>query len=321
MPYRRKPKYQKKKYIRKRTDARSQSKQIASLAKSISSINKQQYESIATVWNRPLATIDLLGGGVNAYICPIPVSMCNCYSQNTVLTQGDDDQRIQWLDNRALGSMDPFQKIPLFGSSENARDSPCVTHTGGYLSYRFTNNEPSFSTYSLFLVRPVKKHANQLVVDRKLKQYTTLNPVTGTAGSFTEGVDFITHPDVMGTIINRKYWRVLAKRSINFSHPNSTSINRTVSANNTNPKYNAQIAEGTIKIPGGTVIRNFNRTPYEQDSSPNKGTMKTSASQIGPVDEPDEKTAYLVVINNGSSADSELVKLSIVVKDFYKAVV
>jgi len=321
MGYKKKPRAQKRKYIKRRTGAKAQSKQIMSLAKSVGKLTKSNYETIATCWNRPLLSVDTVTGGTTAYLCGLPVSMANCYGQNTVDTAGDLDQRLQWVDNIAIASMSTFRKNPLFGSSENARDSPEVTHMGGYLNYRFVSSEPSFSTYTIALIQPKRRHANQIVVDRTLKNTTVLNNTAGAGAYLTQGVDYITHPDILGTTFNKKFWKVHYKRVHNFSHPNATSINRTVSANNDNPRYNAIIQEGTMKIPGGTVIRNFNRTPYEDTSNPDQGFMKTSASQIGFVDEPPASTCYVCVINNGVSADAETVNLAFLVKDYYKAVV
>lgn len=321
MPYKRKAKVLRKKNIRRRTGARAQSKQISALSKSVSNLTKQQYETISTCWNRPSLTVDTVTGGTNAYICPIPASMCNAYGQNTLLTQGDADQRIQWTDNLALAAMDNFRKNPLFGSSENARDSPCITHMGSVLNYRLINEEPSFGTYTVYLIRPKRKHANQLVVDRQLKNGTTLNPTNGAGGELQQGIDYITHPDILGTTINKKYFSVLYKKTCNFSHPGATNLATNVNPSNNNTRNNSVIAEGTIKIPGGHTIRNFNRTPFEQLANPNKGFMKTSASQIGLVDEPPSATCYLVVVNNGVSVDGESVKLSFLVKDYYKAAV
>lgn len=326
MPYRKKSRVLKSKNIKRKTNAKAQSRQISALSKSISRITRQNYETIATCWNRQSLTVDSVAGGTTAYLCGIPVSMCNAYSQNTVLTQGNQDQRIQWIDNLALANsggvaQNNFMKVPLFGSSENARDSPCITHLGSVLNYRMINTEPAFSTYTVFLIRPKRKHSNQLVVDRQLKNGTTLNSTNGAGASLTEGVDYITHPDVLGTTINKKYWSVLYKRTHNFSHPGATGFSNNVNPSNTDTRNNSVIAEGTIKIPGGTTIRNFNRTPMENTAMPNLGYMKTSASQIGFVDEPSHATCYLCIVNNGVSADAEMVKLSFLVKDYYKAAV
>jgi len=140
--------------------------------------------------------------------------MCNAYNQNTVLTEGDADQRIQWTDNLAIASMDNFRKSSLFGSSENARDSPEVTHTGSYLHYRLISNEPAFSTYTIMLIQPRRRQSNQLVVDRQLKNGTTLNPTNGSAASLTEGVDFITHPDVLGTSLNKNIGKFYIRKFV-----------------------------------------------------------------------------------------------------------
>lgn len=321
MPYKRKPRRLKRRNIKKKTGARAQSKQILALSKQISSLTKSNYETICSFWNRPNGTIDTLAGGTNAYICPIPISMCNCYSQNTVLTTGDADQRLQWNDNLALAAQGNYRKSPWFGSSENARDSPEITHTGSYLNYRLISTEPAFSTYAVFLIKPKRKHATQLTVDRQLKNGTLLNPTNGTAGALQEGIDFVTHPDILGTSINKKYWTVLYHRVHNFSHPGGNQLNRTVSANNSTPANNAIIQTGSCKIPGGTTIRCFNKTPLEDPNSGDMGNMKASASQIGLVDEPNNGTAYLVIVNNGVAADGEYISMSMLVKDYYKAVV
>lgn len=323
MPYKRKSRVLKSKSIKRKTGAKAQSKQISALSSAVSNLTKQNYETIYTCWNRPSLTVDTLTGGTNAYLCPIPVSMCNAFDQNTVLTQGDADQRIQWTDSLALAAMDNFRKNPMFGSTENARDSPCITHLGSTISYRMINTEPSFSTYTICLLRPKRAHSNQLVVDRQLKNGTTLNPTNGSAGALEEGTDYITAPDLLGTTINTKYWTVIkgSKRTINFSHPGATGFSNNVNPSNTNTRNNSVVAEGTIQVPGGTVIRNFNRTPYEKLSNPSLGFMKKSASQIGLVDEPTHATTYLCIINNGLSADAETVKLSFIVKDRYSAVV
>lgn len=321
MPYKKPSKYLKRKNIKRKTGGRAQSKQILALTKQVSRLTKSNYETIMTVWNRPSLTCETLVGGTTAYICPIPITMSNCYSQNTIDTAGDTDQRLQWTDNLNLAAMDNFRKVPLFGSSENARDSPEVTHMGSTLKYRFINDEPSFSTYTIFLIRPKHRQANQLVVDRQLKNGTALSSTNGAGGFLEEGTDYITHPNVLGTDMNRKYWTVLYKRSVNFSHPNATAISTNVNPANTNTRNNAIVAEGTIKIPAGGVIRCFNRQSSEVSGSPDMGNKKLSASQLGMVDESNTKTCYLVVINNGVSADSETVKLSFIVKDIYKAVV
>ena len=123
----------------------------------------------------------------------------------------------------------------------------------------------------------------------------------------------MTHPDVMGTQINKKFWNIDYYREVNFSHPGSTSQQTTAQANNTNPKNNAIIAQGTIKLKPGGVIKCYNQQSFEESGSPILGVKPVNASQIGYLDEKNEKLQYLVIINNGVSADLETVNLSLLV--------
>lgn len=125
----------------------------------------------------------------------------------------------------------------------------------------------------------------------------------------------------MGTMMNKKYWNVHYSREVNFSHPGSgTTFATTVNASNTSPKNNSIIATGTVKLSPGGVIKCFN-TQEAQGPSPDNGSKVVNASQIGFVDEQNEKTQYLVIINNGISTDLETINASLLVKDYYKAVV
>lgn len=312
MGYKRKPAILKKKRIQRSTGARAQSKQISALSKQVSSLTKSNYQTVQTIWNRNNLSVDSLVSGTYAYICPIPVSMGNCYQQKTVQTS----QQIRWSDNLGIAAQPQYFKQPLFGSSEAARLSPEVTHMGGTLKWRLQSEEPSFSTYSIFLVRAKSRQADQLISDRALKTGTT----PGKGGILSPGEDYITHPDVMGTQFNTKYWNVLYKREVNFSHPGGSAFSPNVNPSNTNTKNNSVIATGSIRIPKGGVIRNFNQS---QASTAGDPTLldPLSASQIGFIDEDNSKTCYLIVVNNGIAADLETVNLSLLVKDTYKATV
>ena len=81
---------------------------------------------------------------------------------------------------------------------------------------------------------------------------------------------------------------------------------------------NALIATGSIRLKPGGVIKCFNE---QANNSERNGRLPISASQIGYVDEKNEKLQYLVIVNNGVSADLENVNLSLLVKDYYKMVV
>lgn len=317
MPYKRKTKTLKTKNIKRKTGAKAQSKQILSLSKQVSSLTKSQYETVQTAWSRNNLSVDRSLGGVAAYVCPIPKSMCNCFGQETLDTVGLPDKRLKWTDNLVIAAQPFYQKTAIFGSSEAARNSPEANHMGGILKWRLISDEPSFSTYSIFLISPKKRQADQLITDRRLKG-TQGGHNPGSAGDLEPGIDFITHPDIMGTQINKKYYNIDYHREVNFSHPGSTSQQTTAQANNTNPRNNAIIAEGSIRLKPGGVIKCFNKqAPAAHPESLNA----VNASQLGYVDERNENIQYLVIVNNGVSTDLETVNLSLLVRDYYKMVV
>lgn len=210
--------------------------------------------------------------------------------------------------------------MPIFGSSQAARNAQEVHHIGGTLKYRFISDEPTFGTYSIFLVRAKSRQSDQLVSDRNLKGESSGHHA-GSGGSFTEGTDFITHLNVMGTQINTKYWNVLYKREVNFGHPGSVAFATNVNPSNTDPRNNSVIATGQMKIPAGGTIKCFNVQEQALAGNPDMGRKPVNASQLGFLDEDNSKTCYLIVINNGVSLDLETVKLALLVKDYYKAVV
>lgn len=317
MPYKRKPKVLKRKNIKRRTGAKAQSKQIVALSKQVSNLTKSNYETVQTTWNRQNLSIDTVTGGIGAYICPIPKSMGNCFNQSTAETSSLSDRRIKWADNLVIAAQPFYQKTAVFGSSESARESPEANHMGGILKYRLSNMEPSFSTYSIYLLSPKARQADQLITDRRLKG-TTGGHNPGSAATLSELEDYITHPDIMGTQVNKKYWNIDYHREVNFGHPGSTSLQTTAQANNTNPLNNALIATGSIRLKAGGVLKCFNT---QENNSTRTGRLPVNASQIGYVDEKNEKVQYLVIVNNGVSADTQTVNLSLLVRDYYKMVV
>ena len=205
MPYKRKPRVLKRKNIKRRTGARAQSKQIVALSKQVSSLTKSQYETVQTTWNRQSLSVDTATPGIGAYVCPIPKSMGNCFNQSTIETAGLGDRRIKWTDNLIIAAQPFYQKTAIFGSSDAARNSPEANHMGGILKWRLQNFEPSFSTYSIYLVSPKSRQADQLITDRKLKG-TTGGHNPGSGAVMNEFTDYITHPDVMGTQFNKKFF-------------------------------------------------------------------------------------------------------------------
>lgn len=314
-----KPKVLRRKNIRRRKGATAQSQQIAALSTQLSKMTKTQFETVQTVWNRNNLSVDSLVGGTTAYICPLPKSMCNCFSQSTIQTAALVDKRLSWSDNLGIAAQPTYKKMPIFGSSTAARDSPEAHHMGGTLKWRMISEEPTFSTYSIFVISPKKRQADQLITDRNLKTGGATDPGRGAA--LTEATDYITHPDVMGSEFNKKFWNVDYQREVNFSHPGSTGLATNVNPSNTDPRNNSVIATGSVRLKAGGVLKCYNTQGPNSTVNPDEGWKPVNASQIGYVDEQNEKTQYLVVINNGVSADLETVNLSLLVKDYYKVVV
>ena len=313
------PRALKKKNIKRRTGARSQPKQIAALSNAVQKLNATQFEPVMLGWQRANATIDLVAGGTNAYVLPIPITPNNPTAQ---LTAVNTTEPLRWSDNRGMSQANYFTKSPIFGISASARSSPEWIHMGSTLKYRLQTNEPTFSTYSVFLVQARSRQADQLISDRRLKG-STATSYPGSASQLNEGSDYITHQDVMGTMFNKKYWKVLYHRDINFSVP---GVEQVKTSNNdlqggADTRNNTVLKEGQCKIPAGGSIKCFNTMPYKEASSPALGREAPNAIQLGYLDEDTSKTCYLVIVNNGVSADAQVCKLSTLVLDHYRAVV
>lgn len=314
-----KPKVLRRKNIRRKKSATSQSKQIAALTTQVSKLNAVQYESVMLAWQRPKANIDTVTGTTGAYVLPIPITPNNPYAQHDALAL---NAQLKWSDNRLMSSAQYFQKMPVFGSSTSARNSSQWFHTGSTLKWRLQTNEPSFATYSVFLIQAKKRQADQLISDRKMKNSVTAS-WPGSAAQLEEQVDFITHQNVFGTHINKKYWKVLGHRVVNFSVPNVTDF-KEVNADmqgGARGTRNTVLHEGTFRVPAGGSIRCFNKMPLVDESSPALGRIPALASTVGYLDEDTSKTCYLVIVNNGVSIDGETTELSTLTLDHYKAVV
>lgn len=312
-----KPKVLRRKNIKKRTGARSQAKQISALSTAVSKLNKTCYEHVMLGWIRPKATIDTTIGGIGAYVCPIPITPNNPYSQQSSVSP----DQLKWSDNRGISAANYFTKSPIFGSSEAARNSPEWIHTGSTIKWRLETTEPSFSTYSMFLIQAKSRQSDQLISDRQLKNSTS-SGYAGSAAQIREGVDYTTHPQLFGTMLNKKYWKVLHTRQVNFSVPGVNNLEGNADlAGGANTRNNTVIKEGTFRVPAGGSIKCFNVMPYENSSSPALGRKPANASQLGFLDEDNSKTCYLVIVNNGVAAEGEFCSLSMMTLDNYKAVV
>ena len=309
-----KPKVLKRKNIYKKRGATAQAKQIASLSKQLSSLTKTSYDNVRTSWQRnnlPIGT----GAIPGAYICPLPYAPCDPLENSPVPAA----QR--FADNRQIASQQFFTKRIVFGHSQASENSNCMYHTGGRLRYTMYTTEPQYSKITLALVRPKKKQADQLVVDREMKTVGVASAPGGNSRMEVD-TDYIVHNGAGGNFdtyygaeINRKYWDVLYSREIALSHPGASNLtpNQATPAN-TNPKNNALVATGSIKIPAGGVIKAVGYQTQE-DESP------ITAFEQQYVDQRNENSCYLVAIQNDVQADLQNISLGFIVTDYYKVVV
>jgi len=312
----RKPKTLRRKNIKRRTGSKAQSKQIMALSKQVSTLTKRSFNRCSTKWIRNNLTVETATGGGYAYICPIPYVPCNptgAATGNTPTT---------WTDNLSLASQPTFTKKIIFGISNEAQNSNEIYHTGGKIKYQLINTEPSLTKLGLFLIRPKKKLADQIVKDRLLKVGSVLNPTLGFAGYLNQGLDYEVHNGdggntntMFGSQINTKYWDVLYKREITMGHPGATNTGSNVNPSNTNPDNNAVIATGTIRLPVGGLCKN------SSVSSQTGPSPAATGWEVGYGDQTNENSCYLVCINNGVTADGESISLGFMVTDYYKAAV
>jgi len=309
-----KPKTLKRRNIKKRTGAKAQSKQIMSLSKQVTSLTKTNFEKLRTVWqmnSKPITTA--LTAGTSAFVCPIPYSPCDVLSNSPVVGS------TTWADNAMNEEQTIYQKRMVFGYSDQGVNSNLLYHTGGKLQYQIYTNEPSYTKLGMFLVRPKKKVADQLITDRKLKGGTT----PGSEGFLIKDVDFTVHngqgtqsqvSTTFGSEINRKYWDVLYSREIAMSHPLGSGFQNNASANNTNPANNALVASGTIRVPAGGNIKNVS---YQTQTEPANKSAPAIQQQF--LDQRNEDSCYLIIIHNDVLIDNQTVDIGLVVNDYYKA--
>ena len=304
--------------IKKRTSAAAQSKQISALSRQLTSMSKKQFAKVHTVWQRNLLTCETATGGVYAYICPIP------YAPGNPTGASQPGGVTTWTDNLSLAAQPTFAKKAVFGVAREAATSNEIYHTGGCIKWQMTTNEPGFSKYGLFLIRPKKAMADQLVKDRLLKQGSALNPTLGFASFLREDLDYIVHSEGVaggtsyGSQINTKYWDVLYRREVTLGNPLNLPFNGTqIPGGNNFPENNAVTAKGTITLPAGGMIKNA------ADASQQGGGNASQATswEVGYGDQENETGVFLVCINNGISVDGEAGKLGFLVHDYYKACV
>jgi len=311
-----KPKSLRSKNIKKKTGNKAQAVQIAALSREVSKINKEQFERIRTSWQRNVLPIGLWSTANNPYICPIP------YVVNDPLGNSPIANARFWSDTKVAAIQPNFVKRLVFGYSEAAANSGKIYHTGGKLRYQIYTTEPSYTKMSLFLIRPKKKQADQIIIDRKMKESGLIAGGPGSQSILTEDVDFTAHSGVGGSFntlfgaeINRKYWDVLYKREIGLSTPTGAVFDTIVGGNASDTNNNALVASGTIKIPAGGEIKNVSTLTQTT------GNLSAPALEVQYLDQTNENACYLVAIYNDVTIDVQSIDMGFIVTDYYKAVV
>lgn len=299
----------------RKKSASSQAKQIATLSRQMSAMNKEQLNNIRTSWQRNNLPIGAGGPIPSAYVCPIPYTLCDPLGISPV------PNAQYWADNRVIASQPQFQKRLVFGHSDAATNSNKIYHTGGVLRYTVYTTEMSYTKLTIALIRPKKGQADQLSIDRNLKESSGLNQA-GSAAFLHEDTDYTVHNGVGGTYdtyygaeINRKYWDVLYRREIALNSPKDLTASSFVRTTpNTDPKNNSLVASGKIKLPAGGEIKAVGNL-----TSANQSPATAFEHQY--LDQRNENSCYLVAIQNDLQVDAENVTMGFVVTDYYKAVV
>ena len=320
---RKRPRVLKRRNIKKFKSARAQSRQIMALNRSVSALTRKQFAKVHTTWQRNMLTVESATGGVQAFCCAIPYVPCNPEGAS------QPGGPVLWTDNLSIASQPSYSKKAVFGVAREAATSNEIYHTGGNIKWQMITNEPTFSKYYIFLIRPKKGMADQLVKDRQLKGFTTGNQL-GSAGALTqdleEDLDYVVHEEgltggtVFGAQMNPKYWSVLYRREVTLgrNEAGSPSAEQIFNYNAPgNPARTGLTARGTIKLPAGGMIKNA--SVQSQTGSGNAG--QATSWEVGFGDQENEDGCYLVVINNGVAVDGEACKFGFIVHDYYRACV
>jgi len=315
---RRKSRVLRKRNVKRRTGAKAQSRQIMALSRSVSSITRKQFAKVHTTWQRNMLTVEGTTGGVQAYICPIP------YVPGNPVGASQPGGQVVWTDNLSLASQSSFSKKAVFGVAREAATSNEVYHTGGCIKWQFITNEPTFSKYYMFLIKPKPGMADQLIKDRQFKAGLPLNATLGAAAALTQDLDFVVHEEgvtggtVFGAQMNPKYWTTLYQKEITAGANNAGDRTQNINYNAPGSAALTPLtARGTIKLPAGGMIKNS--SVASQSGAGNAG--QATSWEVGYGDQENESGVYLVIINNGISLDGEAGKVGFIVHDYYKACV
>jgi len=303
--------------IKKRTGAKAQSKQISAISRQLSTLTKRQFAKVHTVWQRNMLTVDTTLGGLQCYVCPIP------FAPGNPTGASQPGGQVAWTDNLSIASQSFFAKKAVFGVAREAATSNEIYHTGGCIKWQLVSNEATMSKYYLFLIRPKKAMADQLVKDRRFKMGTALNPTLGKDAFLTQDLDYVVHSEgsgttVFGAQVNRKYWDVLYSKEVTVGANDAGDRTQNINYNAPGSAALTSLTDrGTIKLPAGGMIKNAS---VSSQSGTGNAAQATSW-EVGFGDQENETGCYLICIHNGATVDGEFTKLGFIVHDYYKACV
>lgn len=300
---------------KRKTGAKAQSRQIATLARQIDKVRRSSSVEFKTRWYRQMARISPLTTAGFAFVMPLP------YAPQGVF----EDPVTHFHDNLNLQS---YHKSVVEGQP------PAITqlcgkwfHKGGTLRYRLTSTEPTSSVVKLCLIRAKAATADQVISDRNM--FSGVGATPG-AQELTKSVDFYADDDGAGlagasgtwygAYFNTKIWDVLWSRDCNFGVPGGSEIENMVTGSVLDAGNNALIKTGVIKLPAGgqcVDVDTIDLAPQivgqDLDQRPNAGTMLMT-------DQRPEKSVFLVALHNDISLDTETISLACSVTDRYTAV-
>ena len=304
------------KNIRRRTGARAQSKQIASLNRKVSMLTKTNYFTFSTQWERLSLPIEALATTGVPYVLPIPANVMDGRQNAGVPTNVS-----RWRDSLAIASQPYYEKSFIFNYPDVLATVPEVYHKSTIIKYQVTCNEAELTKVFLAVVSPKKGIASQLIADNALDGTSVpFGPTDGNT-NFVNGMDYVQQSGgsasggattVFGTLLNLQRWDVHYKREMAFGLPNAGTAATT--AENVVPGTtgnNTRVASGTIRLPGIGRIRSISRGAPQVSNAAN-------AITLGLLDQPDHTKRYVVMLSNGVTADGEGVYMGCSVVDTYR---
>lgn len=327
MPRRFRPMYSSKRVARrakKRTGAKSQSKQIQALSRQVSKIAEISSVPLQLRWQRQNSFVDrealtaANSGNLTVYMCPIPVAPSQV---------GANVANFADTGPLAIGAND-FKKTKVWITATDVNQKPRCTHRGGYLTYKLSRPNISLRYIKVMLIKSKSSVADQMSLQRSL-QYFDANSapplIAGQSARLIENYDYIHNPvttindPVTGVQINPQMWEVLAQRTHKFGteKPFIPTQAQPISPNAIGQSMRTE-ATGFFKIPAGGAVHKIWSTDHTQQ-----------ATNLDYVNQRSEKNVFLVIFSQRGSTITDPsvqviadvpaneLKLSLQVRDTY----